>query len=118
MKTKPNTSKLETAPAVPVRRSSTAILPCKLLAGLKHFSVRSRACGRDGYILGAEDRLTGASVRSCLKVLLGGEAGLVSRVSALLLLQTGGRADIGPSRNFGGSLSLVTLPVGVELEVR
>lgn len=118
MKTKSNKAKLETAPAVPIRRSSTAVLPSALLAGLKHFSVRSRACDKDGYILGAEDRLTGASVRSCLKVLLGGEAGLVSRASALLLLQTGGRADIGPSRTFGGSLSLVTLPAGVELEVR
>lgn len=119
METKPNTSKPETASYVSVRRSTTAVLPLKLLLGLKHFSVRSRLCSPDGYIFGAGDRSTGASVvRSCLQVQLGGESGLVARDSALLLLQTGGRADIGRSRDLGGSLSLVTLPSGVELEVR
>lgn len=118
MKTKQTQSKLETASAVPVLRSSTAILPASHLSALTHFSVRSRACGKDGSILGADDRLTGSSVRSRLVVLLGGDSGLVARSSALLLLQTGGRAYIGPSRNFGGSLSTVVLPAGVELEVR
>lgn len=116
MKTKHNTTNAESF-TVPVPHVPTAVLPASLLAGLKYFAIYPFACGKDGAILSDEDRVTGASVWSKLKVVIGGEPGLVSRVSALLLLQTGGRADIARSRYFGGSLSFVTLPVGVLLEV-
>lgn len=104
---------------VPVNHTETAVVPVGFLAPLKVFSFRSLACNRhSGALFSSGEHLTGDVVGSRLMLHIGGPMESVSRISALILFQVGGRALVGPSKNYGGYLATLSLPVGRVVEVR
>lgn len=98
--------------------SASARLPFSLVSKLVSFRVASRPINRrTGELFEEGEKVTSRSVSSRVCVDALGASEVVSRVCALLLLQVGGRALVGPSRNGGGSWGHVSLSAGVQVEI-
>lgn len=97
--------------------ASVAVAPLSLVQKLRAFRAYSLAVNRNtGELFSITEKIAPSVVgsRVCVEAL--GDSEIVSRVCALLLLQVGGRAFIGSSKNAGGSWGRVALPVGVQVE--
>lgn len=97
-------------------RKRYARLPRVLVSNLKLFEVAAVENDSETYLAPDEDCPRSRRV-PMLGVYLGGDSELVSRVAALLLLQSGGRSFLQPSLNFGGTLGLVYLLAGTHVEL-
>ena len=91
-----------------------AVLPLSLFSRLKSCEVSCLARDGKGNALTGLRTYKGKSVCSSLTVTAVSESEeLAHRVAALLLLQSGGVASFYRSRNLGGVVARVSLPVGV-----
>jgi len=98
-------------------RKRNATLPSAFVGALSLFEISAVENDSRTYLAPDDDCPRSFRV-PMLCVQLGGDSELVARSAALLLLQSGGRAFIQPSKNFGGSLALVYLPHGCFVEIR
>ena len=97
-------------------RTQYARLPIKFVSHLRLFEFKAVENDTETYLAPDEDCPRSRRV-PMLGVYIGGSPQTVSRLAALLLLQSGGRSFLRPSRNFGGCLGLVYLPAGTHLEL-